>query len=114
MNRTTIKLNQFAKLKEMNPLLALFFAFLIFSRSGIPPFAGFFIKLDILAAIRESSHFFVVYFLFFCTVASFFYYLRLIKIRYFDTQDKAISLDNAISFSGIYSSEASVHNVYRF
>jgi NADH-quinone oxidoreductase subunit N len=114
MNRTTIKLNQFSKLKEMNPILALFFAFLIFSRSGIPPFAGFFIKLDILAAIMESSHFFVVYFLFFCTVASFFYYLRLIKIRYFDTPDKAISLDNAISFSGIYSSEASVHNVYRF
>jgi NADH-quinone oxidoreductase subunit N len=55
--------------------------------SGIPPFGGFFVKLDVLIALIEDSNFFVAFFLFFCTVASFFYYLRLIKIIYFDNKD---------------------------
>jgi len=114
INRNTIKLNQFAQLKGINPLLAILFAFLIFSISGIPPFAGFFIKLDILSAVRNSSHFFINYFLFICTVLSFFYYLRLIKIIYFDTQEKDIRINNVISFSTVYVTETAVQNSYRF
>ncbi len=52
--------------------------------SGIPPLGGFFIKLDVLSALLDNSHFFMNYRLFFFTVASFFYYLRLIKILFFD------------------------------
>jgi NADH-quinone oxidoreductase subunit N len=66
------------------PLLALLFSLLIFSRSGIPPLGGFFVKLDILAALLNKSHFFINYVLFFFTVASFFYYLRVVKIIFFD------------------------------
>lgn len=76
------------------------FAFLIFSRSGIPPLGGFFIKLDILSAIQDNSHFFVNYILFFFTVISFFYYLRVIKIIFFDNQEYSRSLP-AIKFSEI-------------
>jgi NADH-quinone oxidoreductase subunit N len=78
--------------------------------SGIPPFAGFFIKLDILAAVMDSSHFFVTYFLFFCTVVSFFYYLRLIKIMFFD--DQVHSDNNVITFANVYSVEYPI-NIYR-
>lgn len=80
--------NQFTNLKLNQPLLAIFFAFLLFSRSGIPPFAGFFVKLDILSALFDSSHFFVNYVFFFFTVASFFYYLRPIKILFFDQSNE--------------------------
>jgi len=114
INRNTSKLNQFSSLKETHPQLAIFFAFLIFSRSGIPPLAGFFIKLDILAAVIESSHYSIIYILFLCTVVSFFYYLRLIKIMYFDTSDKDRQISDIISFSNAYASELSVPNVYRF
>ena len=114
IDRNTIKLNQFAILKQINPLLAVFFAFLIFSMSGIPPFAGFFIKLDVLAAVIDSSHFFVTYFLFICTVISFYYYLRLIKIIYFDVQDKPVQADILISFSSVYPTEYAYQNFYRF
>lgn len=75
---------QFSELKNREPLLAFFFAILLFSRSGIPPFAGFFVKLDILSALFDSSNFFFNYIFFFFTVASFFYYLRVIKILFFD------------------------------
>lgn len=76
--------NQFSTLKHQQPLLAMFFAFLLFSRSGIPPFAGFFVKLDILASLFDFSQFFLNYIFFFLTVASFFYYLRAVKILFFD------------------------------
>ena len=66
--------------------MAIRFAFLIFSISGIPPLGGFFIKLDILSAVQDGSHFFINYVLFIFTVISFFYYLRVIKIRFFDSQ----------------------------
>ena len=52
--------------------------------SGIPPLGGFFVKLDILAALLESSRFYTNLLLLFFTVASFFYYLRVIKIIFFD------------------------------
>jgi NADH-quinone oxidoreductase subunit N len=113
MNRNTIKLSQFSSLKNMNPRLAIFFAFLIFSRSGIPPFGGFFIKLDILAAVIDSSHFLIAYFLFTCTVISFFYYLRLIKIMYFDIPENSGTSVNRISFSNTYEAEYHIQNVYR-
>ena len=113
LNRNTIKLNQLSVLKSMHPLLAIFFAFLVFSISGIPPFAGFFIKLDILAAVIDSSHFFINYCLFICTVISFFYYLRLIKIIYFDTTEKIGADVNVISFSNTYETEYAISNSYR-
>jgi len=109
MGRQTTKLSQFGELKTRNPALALIFAFLIFSMSGIPPLGGFFIKLDILSALMNSSHFFLTYVLFFFTVASFFYYLRLIKIRYFDAS-KNSSYSLPISFSTTYAYEYTFNN----
>jgi len=113
LSRKVIKLNQFAILKTIHPLLGVFFAFLIFSRSGIPPFAGFFIKRDILIAVIDSSHFFVNYLLFICTLISFFYYLRVIKIIYFDIPVSSGFEVNVISFSNIYETESSIQNNYR-
>ena len=86
IGRNKNHLVHFAELKNNDPFISLFFAFLIFSISGIPPLGGFFIKLDILSALLDTSHFFINYILFFFTVASFFYYLRIIKILFFDIQ----------------------------
>jgi NADH-quinone oxidoreductase subunit N len=52
--------------------------------SGIPPLGGFFVKLDVLIALLDSSQYYVNFLLLFFSVISFFYYLRLIKIIYFD------------------------------
>jgi NADH-quinone oxidoreductase subunit N len=86
MGRDTNHLIHFKMLKNSDPLIALIFALLIFSMSGIPPLGGFFIKLDILAALLENSRFYTNFILFFFTVASFFYYLRVIKIIFFDEE----------------------------
>lgn len=84
MGTTSTFLSSFKELKTSDPILAIIFALLIFSMSGIPPLGGFFIKLDVLAALLEYSRFGINIILFFFTVASFFYYLRINKIIFFD------------------------------
>lgn len=106
--RKKTHLAHFAELKNTDSFLALLFAFLVFSRSGIPPLGGFFIKLDVLAALLDSSHFFINYVLFFFTVASFFYYLRVIKIIFFDTQEASRSI-YSITFSNVFATESTLY-----
>lgn len=67
-----------------NPLLSFMFSIMIFSLAGIPPFGGFFIKFDILTILTESSYFWITFILLLATVINFYYYLRLIKIIYFE------------------------------
>ena len=45
---------------------------------------GFFVKFEIFYSLINSSQYFIAYILFILTVFSFFYYLRLIKIIYFE------------------------------
>lgn len=52
--------------------------------SGIPPLGGFFVKLDVLLALLNDSKYYINYLLLLFSVISFFYYLRLIKIIFFD------------------------------
>lgn len=88
--RDNHSLTFFKQFKASDPLIGLIFALLIFSMSGIPPFGGFFVKLDVLTVLLENSRFYTNYLLFFFTVASFFYYLRLIKIIYFDGEKEYV------------------------
>jgi NADH:ubiquinone oxidoreductase subunit 2 (subunit N) len=102
--RQNTHLSHLGSLKSSNPLLAILFAFIVFSRSGIPPLGGFFVKLDILSSLLDSAHFFLTYIIFIFTVISFFYYLRVIKIRFFDMQENVRSAP-LLSFSAIDFSE---------
>jgi hypothetical protein len=87
VGQETRYLNSFKILKNKNPILVLIFVFLIFSMSGIPPLGGFFIKLDVLVALLDSSRYLVTAALFFFTVVTFFYYLKIIKILFFENFD---------------------------
>jgi NADH-quinone oxidoreductase subunit N len=96
MGRDKNHLTHFTTLRLNDPLLALIFALLIFSMSGIPPLGGFFVKLDVLAALLESSRFYTNAVLLFFTVASFFYYLRVVKIIFFD-ENKTFVKNTSVS-----------------
>jgi NADH-quinone oxidoreductase subunit N len=88
------QLTHFSILRNKNRTLALIFSLIIFSMSGIPPLGGFFVKLDVLSALVESSHFYTNYILLFFTVASFFYYLRVVKIIFFDKNKDYITKES--------------------
>ena len=58
----------------------------LFSLAGIPPLAGFFAKFYIFMAVIEQSMFFLAIVGLVATVIAAFYYLRIIKVIYFDNE----------------------------
>ena len=71
-------------LSKNHPLLSFSFLIILFSLAGIPPLAGFFAKFYIFSAVIEESMYFLAVVGLLSTVIAAFYYLRLIKIIYFD------------------------------
>lgn len=102
MGKEKSLLTQLSSLRINERFLALFFALLVFSMSGIPPLGGFFVKVDILLILLESSQFFVTSIFFILIVASFFYYLRLIKIMFFDVSQENEVKNNEVALEGSY------------
>ena len=56
----------------------------IFSLAGIPPLAGFFSKLFIFFSAIKNNYFSLVFFGIIISILSSFYYLKIIKIIYFE------------------------------
>jgi len=78
------KLDDFKGLYQRDPLLALVMMMLMFSTAGVPPFVGFWAKLRIFQALWETQHFWLVVIAAAFSVVGVFYYLRVIKLMYFD------------------------------
>jgi len=73
-----------AGISKQNPLLAISFLITMFSLAGIPPLAGFFAKFYVFMSVIESGMYTLAIIGLLSTVISAFYYLRIIKIIYFD------------------------------
>jgi NADH-quinone oxidoreductase subunit N len=73
-----------AGLSRSNPGMAFVMAALLFSLIGIPPLGGFFGKFYVFAAAIEAKLFALAVIGIIASVVSAFYYLRLIKVMYFD------------------------------
>ena len=71
-------------LSKSNSLLALFFSTVLLSVAGLPPMIGFLVKIGIFLASIEASMYFVAIVSILCSVISTFYYIRIIKIMYFE------------------------------
>jgi NADH-quinone oxidoreductase subunit N len=95
--RRLAHLSQLAALRQGEPLLGLLLSLLLFSRSGLPPLAGFFVKLEVLRALVNTGHSSVAYILLLGTVATFFYYLRAIKLIFFDTLPSDLAISSSVS-----------------
>ena len=73
-----------AGLSKSNPLMAAALAVMMFSMAGIPPLAGFFGKLTIFLAAMEAHMYTLAVIGVLASVVSAFFYLRIIRIAYFD------------------------------
>ena len=77
----------FAGLNQRSPLYAAVMAICLFSLAGIPPMVGFYAKLSVLQALVASGQVFDIGLAVFAVVMSLigaFYYLRVVKVMYFD------------------------------
>jgi NADH-quinone oxidoreductase subunit N len=77
-------ISDFSGLSRTNPLLAFFFAMLLFSLTGIPPLAGFFAKYFVFVAAIKAGLFTLSVIGVLTSVVGAFYYLNIIKVMYFD------------------------------
>lgn len=81
------EISDFAGLNERSPLYAAIMAVCLFSLAGIPPMVGFYAKLSVLQALiasGEAVHIGLAVFAVMMSLVGAFYYLRVVKVMYFD------------------------------
>jgi len=78
------RLEDYRGLHQRDPLLAAAMMVLMFSTAGVPPFVGFWAKLRIFQVLWESHHLWLVVIAAAMSVVGAYYYLRVIKLMYFD------------------------------
>jgi NADH-quinone oxidoreductase subunit N len=83
-------------LSKNHPLLSLSLLIILFSLAGIPPLAGFFAKFYIFKSVLEQSMYFLAIVGLLSTVVAAFYYLRIIKIMYFDKEKEKYDTDHSL------------------
>tara|TARA_Y100000816_G_C25889799_1_gene464224 strand:- start:311 stop:742 length:432 start_codon:yes stop_codon:yes gene_type:complete len=89
-------LEDLSGLSRNHPLLSLSLLIILFSLAGIPPLAGFFAKFYIFKAVIEQSMYFLAIVGLLSTVIAAFYYLRIIKIMYFDKVIEKFDTDHSL------------------
>jgi NADH-quinone oxidoreductase subunit N len=78
------RLDDLKGLHRRDPLLAGAMLVLMFSTAGVPPFVGFWAKLRIFQVLWETQHLWLVVLAAAMSVVGAYYYLRVIKLMYFD------------------------------
>jgi len=71
-------------ISKKHPVFAISFLIILFSLAGIPPLGGFFAKFYIFTSVLEQEMYALAIIGLLTTVISAFYYLKIIKIIYFD------------------------------
>tara|TARA_B100000579_G_scaffold424821_1_gene429754 strand:+ start:4974 stop:6389 length:1416 start_codon:yes stop_codon:yes gene_type:complete len=83
-------------LSKNHPIISLSMLIILFSLAGVPPMAGFFAKFYIFTAVIEKSMYYLAVIGLLATVVSAFYYLRIIKIIYFDKEKEKYDKDYSL------------------
>mgnify|MGYP001196392883 FL=1 len=89
-------LEDLSGLSKNHPLIALSLLIILFSLAGIPPLAGFFAKFYIFKSVLEQSMYFLAIVGLLSTVVAAYYYLRIIKIMYFDKEKEKYDTDHSM------------------
>ncbi len=88
------EINDLGGLAKDNPLVAFMLMVIMLSYIGIPPFLGFHAKLFIIQSLVISSSIMLSLFAVVMTVIGSYYYLRVIKVMYFDKSNDIISFNS--------------------
>ena len=86
-------ISDFAGLNQRSPLYAGVMAMVMLSLAGLPPLVGFYAKLSVLQALvssQQTSYLLLAIFAVFMSLIGAFYYLRIIKVMYFDAAQSPV------------------------
>jgi NADH-quinone oxidoreductase subunit N len=80
-------ISDFKGLNKRKPWYAAMMAMLLLSLAGIPPFIGFTAKLSVLQALLQTGQIWLVVFAVVFSLIGAYYYIRVIKVMYFEEPD---------------------------
>jgi len=96
-------LDDFKGLSRRSPWLAFLMLLLMFSMAGVPPTVGFTAKFSVLNAAVQAGHVWLAVVAVLFSLIGAFYYLRIVKLMYFDTPEShapiTIGQDTALLIS---------------
>ena len=95
-NKYYENIDDLSGLSKNHPLISFSLLIILFSLAGIPPMAGFFAKFYVFASLIKQEMYFLAIIGLLATVISAFYYLRIIKIIYFDPEREKYDSDHSI------------------
>ncbi len=81
------RLDDYRGLNDRHPWLAFLMMLVMFSMAGVPPMVGFFAKLAVIEAVIEAGQVWLAVVAVFFSVIGAYYYLRVVKMMYFDTPE---------------------------
>jgi NADH-quinone oxidoreductase subunit N len=84
------EINDLSGISKNHPLIAMSFLIILFSLAGVPPLGGFFAKFYIFISVIDNEMYMLAIIGLLSTVISAFYYLKIIKIIYFDDMKKPL------------------------
>lgn len=82
-------IDDFKGLNQRSPWLAFLMLLLMFSMAGVPPTVGFYAKLSVLQAVVSAGHIWLAVVAVMLSLIGAFYYLRIVKLMYFDAPQDA-------------------------
>ncbi len=101
-NEKIFEISSLAGLAKTNPVMSFSLAVLMFSTAGIPPFAGFFSKFYVIMAALRGGFMIPATIAILFSVVSAYYYLRIVKVMYFDEpKENTMTLDNIFNIKVI-------------
>ena len=78
------EIKDFAGLNKRSPWFAAMMMMMMFSMAGVPFFVGFFAKFSVLVALVAAGHQWLAVAAVFFSLVGAYYYLRVVKVMYFD------------------------------
>ncbi|MFC3908910.1 NADH-quinone oxidoreductase subunit NuoN [Legionella dresdenensis] len=90
-------------LNKRNPWLAFLMLIVMFSMAGVPPTVGFFTKLLVLKALVDANMTWVATLGLLFAVIGAYYYIRIVKVMYFDSAENTSPVVLPLSSQLIYS-----------
>lgn len=100
------KLDDFKGLNQRNPWFAFMMMFIMFSMAGVPPFIGFWAKLSVLKAVVSADLLWLAVAAVIFSIIGAFYYLRIIKLMYFDKAEDTQPIECATDLRWVFSLNA--------
>jgi NADH-quinone oxidoreductase subunit N len=100
------ELDDFRGLNQRSPWFAFVMLVLMFGTAGVPPMVGFWAKVQVISAVLHVGLTWLAVAAVFFSVIGAYYYLRVVKLMYFDAAEDKAPLEAAAGFRLVLSANA--------